>query len=198
MMLGEHIAIIAGEAISPRGTIKKTIYPIFWRMFTFFVVNIWLVGMCVPYNDHDLVNGAGTLGSPFVIAIERAGVMPLAHIINGFIFLTVISCGITSVYVASRSLTALSDTKLIHPYFGKKDKRGRPYVSLIISTAIGGGLCYLNCNKKAAIVYNWFSSLVSTYNCTFLVHLADSGRCPSQVSLIGVAYLCRILDSGEP
>jgi amino acid transporter len=124
------------------------------------VVNIWLVGMCVPYNDENLINGAGTLGSPFVIAIERAGVMWLAHIINGFIFLTVISCGITSVYVASRSLTALSDINLIHPYFGKKDRKGRPYVSLIISTVLGGGLCYLNCNSKAAIVYNWFSSLV--------------------------------------
>ncbi|KAL5330318.1 hypothetical protein ACEPPN_003845 [Leptodophora sp. 'Broadleaf-Isolate-01'] len=173
---GEHIAIIAGEAISPRGTIKKTIYPIFWRMFTFFVVNIWLVGMCVPYNDHDLINGAGTLGSPFVIAIERAGVMWLAHIINGFIFLTVISCGITSVYVASRSLTALSDTNLIHPYFGKKDKQGRPYVSLIISTALGGGLCYLNCNSKAAIVYSWFSALVSiagfiNWGCIFVSHI---------------------------
>lgn len=41
---GEHIAIIAGEAKDPRKTIKATVYPIFWRMFAFFVFNIWLVG----------------------------------------------------------------------------------------------------------------------------------------------------------
>jgi amino acid transporter len=129
-------------------------------MFTFFVVNIWLVGMCVPSNDTDLASAAGTLGSPFVIAIKRAGVDKLAHVINGFIFLSVISCGITSVYVASRSLTALADMNIIHPFFGRKDKQGRPYVSIIISLGLGGGLCYLNVNSVGVEVYGWFSSLV--------------------------------------
>lgn len=146
----------------PRRTIKKTVRPVFWRMFTFFVVNIWLVGMCVPSNDTDLVNASGTMGSPFVIAIKRADVYGLAHAINGFIFLSVISCGITSVYIASRSLTALSDLQIIHPFFGRKDSQGRPYVSLIISLGLGGGLGYLNCNSVGTLVYSWFSALVST------------------------------------
>ncbi|BCS03486.1 uncharacterized protein AKAW2_70364S [Aspergillus luchuensis] len=158
---GEHIAVIAGEAKDPRRTIKRTVYPVFWRMFSFFVVNIWLVGMCVPYDDENLINGSGTLGSPFVIAIERAGVMWLAHIINGFIFLTVVSCGITSAYIASRSLAALSDMAILHPFFGRKDNVGRPYVSLALSLTIGGALCYLNCSDTGATVYGWFSSLVS-------------------------------------
>lgn len=130
-------------------------------MFTFFVVNIWLVGMCVPYDDADLASANGTLGSPFVIAIKRAEVYGLAHAINGFIFLSVISCGITSVYVASRSLTAMADTNIIHPFFGWKDRHGRPYVALIISLGLGGGLCYLNVNSVGVIVYGWFSALVS-------------------------------------
>ncbi|KAJ6011795.1 hypothetical protein N7522_002150 [Penicillium canescens] len=157
---GEHIAVIAGEVADPRRTIKKTVRPIFWRMFTFFVVNIWLVGMCIPSNDPDLSN-SGTLGSPFVIAIKRADVYGLAHAINGFIFLSVISCGITSAYIASRSLTALADLDIVHPFFGRKDKQGRPYVSLIISLGIGGGLCYLNTNSVGTLVYGWFSSLVA-------------------------------------
>ncbi|KAL4793159.1 amino acid permease/ SLC12A domain-containing protein [Aspergillus venezuelensis] len=158
---GEHIAVIAGEVSSPRHTIKKTVRPVFWRMFTFFVVNIWLVGMCVPSNDPDLINGSGTLGSPFVIALKRADVWGLAHAINGFIFLSVISCGITSVYVASRSLTALSDLGIIHGVFGKKDKAGRPWVSTAICLILGGGLCYLNVDSTGSVVYGWFSSLVA-------------------------------------
>ncbi|OKO96647.1 hypothetical protein PENSUB_10822 [Penicillium subrubescens] len=158
---GEHIAVIAGEVADPRQTIKKTVRPVFWRMFTFFVVNIWLVGLCVPSDDSDLPSASGTLGSPFVIAIKRAGVYKLAHVIKGFIFLSVISCGITSVYVASSSLTALADTKIIHPFFGRKDSQGRPYVSIIISLGLGGGLCYLNVNSVGVIVYGWFSSLVA-------------------------------------
>ncbi|KAJ5923875.1 Amino acid/polyamine transporter I [Penicillium verhagenii] len=158
---GEHIAVIAGEVKNPRQTIKKTIRPVFWRMFTFFVVNIWLVGMCVPSDDTDLATTSGTLGSPFVIAIKRANVYGLAHAINGFIFLSVISCGITSAYVASRSLTALADLNIIHPFFGRKDTQGRPYVSLAISLLLGGGLCYLNCDSIGTVAYNWFSSLVA-------------------------------------
>ncbi|OJJ54492.1 hypothetical protein ASPSYDRAFT_160179 [Aspergillus sydowii CBS 593.65] len=158
---GEHIAVIAGEVADPRHTIKKTVRPVFWRMFTFFVVNIWLVGMCVPYDDPDLVSGSGTLGSPFVIALKRADVWGLAHAINGFIFLSVISCGITSVYVASRSLTALADLHIIHGFFGKKDKSGRPFVSIAICLILGGGLCYLNVDSTGSIVYGWFSSLVA-------------------------------------
>lgn len=37
---GEHIAIISGECKEPRKTIKATVYPVFWRMFMFFVLNI--------------------------------------------------------------------------------------------------------------------------------------------------------------
>ncbi|OJJ36285.1 hypothetical protein ASPWEDRAFT_109179 [Aspergillus wentii DTO 134E9] len=158
---GEHIAVIAGEVAEPRRTLKKTVRPVFWRMFTFFVVNVWLVGMCVPSDDDDLVNASGTMGSPFVIAIKRANVGGLADVINGFIFLSVISCGITSAYVASRSLTALADMNLIHPFFGRKDSYGRPYVALTISLGIGGGLCYLNTNGTGTVVYGWFSSLVA-------------------------------------
>ncbi|KAL4971978.1 amino acid permease-domain-containing protein [Aspergillus desertorum] len=157
----EHIAVIAGEVASPRSTIRKTVRPVFWRMFTFFVVNIWLVGMCVPYDDPNLINGSGTLGSPFVIALKRADLWGLAYVINGFIFLSVISCGITSVYVASRSLTALADLGIIKGTFGRKDGPGRPWVAIAVTLAIGGGLCYLNVDGTGSAVYGWFSSLVA-------------------------------------
>lgn len=157
----QHIAIMAGEATKPRKTVKSVVMPIFWRIFLFFILNVWLVGMCVPYTDTDLVNGEGTIGSPFVIALKRGEQYGLANVINGFIFLTVISCCITSFYVSSRSLTALADIALVHPIIGMKDSAGRPWLALIVSGSIGGGLAYLNVNSTAIEAYNWFSSLVS-------------------------------------
>jgi amino acid transporter len=159
-------------------------------MFTFFVVNIWLVGMCVPYDDENLVNASGTLGSPFVIAIDRANVHGLAHVINGFIFLSVISCGVTSAYVASRSLTALSDMKLIHPFFGRKDSLGRPYVALIISLGLGGGLCYLNTSSTGAVVYGWFSALVSSAFISALLMLRNNSGCHCHSVSMGLHIYC--------
>ena len=156
----QHIAIVAGEAAQPRQSIKAVVMPIFWRIFTFYVVNIWLVGMVVPYDNPDL-GSSGSLGSPFVIALKLGHQMWLAHAINGFIFLTVVSCGVTSVYISSRAMTAMADLQLLHPVFGRKDAAGRPWLALTICTVIGGGLCYLNLNKTAVIVYGWFSSLVA-------------------------------------
>jgi amino acid permease len=82
----------------------------------------------------------------------------------------VISCGITSVYVASRSLTAMADMNIIHPFFGKKDDQGRPWVAMAISLGLGGGLCYLNVSSVGTVVYGWFSSLVSTCSCIHTHH----------------------------
>ena len=166
-------------------------YPIFYRMFAFFILNIWLVGMCVPDDDANLINGSGTLGSPFVIAAQRAKQGWLAHVLNAFIFLSVISCGITSVYVASRSLTSMADIRLIHPGFGWKDKAGRPWVALLISVSIGGGLCYLNCNDEAYKVYSWFSSLVRSVSISKLCLAADIPlRSPSLLSFSGEHASC--------
>lgn len=156
---------MAGEAKDPRETVKRSVRPLFWRMFSFFVVNIWLVGMCIPHNEPNLINASGTMASPFVLAIRHAKLNGLAHVLNAFILITVISCGITSAYIASRTLCALSDLNWIHPVFGKKDGSGRPWVAMLVSMILGGGLCYLNCNNTAIQVYNWFSSLVSTAPC---------------------------------
>jgi amino acid transporter len=164
----------AGEMKDPRRTVKKSIAPLFWRMFLFFVVNIWLVGMCIPYNDPDLNNAAGTLASPFILAVRNGGSPNFAHFLNALVFITVFSCGITSFYVASRAMTHISDLGIIHPFFGKKDSAGRPWVALLASGILGGGLTYLNLNNTAKLVYSWFSSLVGVASfCNwFLIYLA--------------------------
>lgn len=135
--------------------------PLFWRMASFFVLNIWLVGMCVSPNNPDLLNASGTMASPFVLAIRDAGYYWLADLLNALILLSVVSCGITSVYIASRSLSNCSELGMMPRCFAKKDRGGRPILSLVVTLVIGCGLCYLNLSNTGIIVYDWFSSLVS-------------------------------------
>ncbi|KAL2851189.1 amino acid permease/ SLC12A domain-containing protein [Aspergillus pseudoustus] len=182
------VAIVAGEMKDPRRTVRRSVNPLFWRMFAFYVVNIWLIGMCVPYNHPDL-QGSGTLASPFILAIRDGGAPVFAHIINGLVFITVLSCGITSYYVASRCLTHIADLEIIHPWFGKKDAAGRPWLSLILSGLLGGGLTYLNLNNTSAQVYNWFSNLVgvSSFCNWFLIYVAHI-RFRQGLSVQGIDY----------
>jgi amino acid transporter len=174
ILLAGWVAMTAGEMKDPRRTVKKSIAPLFWRMFLFFVVNIWLVGMCLPYNDPDLNNAAGTLASPFILAVRNGGSPNFAHFLNALVFITVFSCAITSFYVASRAMTHMSDLGIIHPFFGKKDATGRPLVALLASGILGDGLTYLNLNSTAKLVYSWFSSLVgvAAFCNWFLIYLA--------------------------
>ncbi|KAL4794092.1 amino acid permease/ SLC12A domain-containing protein [Aspergillus venezuelensis] len=167
------VAITAGEMQDPRRTVKRSVNPLFWRMFLFYIVNIWLVGMCVPYNHPDL-SASGTLASPFIVAIRDGGSPTFANIINGLVFITVLSCAITSYYVASRCLTHLADLEIIHKSFGAKDKAGRPWLSFILSGILGGGLTYLNLNNTSVQVYNWFSNLVgvSSFCNWFLIYVS--------------------------
>ncbi|KAL4780065.1 amino acid permease/ SLC12A domain-containing protein [Aspergillus varians] len=159
------VAITAGEMQDPRRTVKRSINPLFFRMFVFYIVNIWLVGMCVPYNHPDL-GRSGTLSSPFIVAVRDGGSPTFAHILNGLVFITVLSCAITSYYVASRCLAHMSDLHIIHACFGAKDAAGRPWLSFILSGLLGGGLTYLNLNNTSVEVYNWFSNLVGVSSFT--------------------------------
>lgn len=108
------MAITAGEMKDPRRTVKRSVNPLFWRMFLFYIGNIWLAGMWVPFNHPDL-SESETLSSPFIVAIRDGGAPIFAHIINGLVFITVLSCGVTSYYVASRCFCHISDLGIIHP-----------------------------------------------------------------------------------
>lgn len=156
---GEHIAIVAGEVKQPRKFIPRCVNPIFWRLGVFFIGNSWLITMNVPYDDPLLNNASGSLTSPYIITMLNGGVKVLPHILNALILLSVISCGNSSVYIGSRSLVACSDLNLIHPFFGKKDKQGRPWPALVCVFIVGLGLAFLNCSSTGQVVYDWFNSL---------------------------------------
>ena len=64
--------------------IPKAVSRVFWRILIFYVLAIFLVGLCVSSKDPRLLNaienGApGVAASPFVIAIANGGipVLPL-------------------------------------------------------------------------------------------------------------------------
>ena len=60
------------------------------RILFFYVFGVLAIGVLVPWNDKSLAEaldkGAkGAAGSPWVVAIENAGIQGLPHIINAVI-----------------------------------------------------------------------------------------------------------------
>lgn len=175
----EMVVISAGEAQDPRRTIPKAVRRVFWRIAIFYVLAIFMVGLCVSYEDPKLLNAIssaapGANQSPFVVAIENAGIRTLPAILNGIILSSAWSAGNSFFYASTRILYAAAlDGKT--PSFLKFEKFGVPYGCVAATTAIGC-LSYLNVNNASNKVFFWISNLsaVSTlimWACMALTYL---------------------------
>jgi len=127
-----------------------------------------MIGMLVAYNDHSLLQsallevpvschsfvcvGTGTAAqSPFVIAIERAGVRGILlsddmtnlifdsslpvfpHIINACVFSSAFSSGNTILFGASRLLYGLALRGQAPKIFTRCTKDGLPFLAILVS-----------------------------------------------------------------
>ncbi|KAG6038758.1 hypothetical protein E4U41_003735 [Claviceps citrina] len=139
----EMVVVASGETINPRRNIPKAIRRVFWRIAIFYVLSIFLVGLCVFSKDAKLLNAIsssapGAAQSPFVIAIQNAGIRALPSIINAVI--------LTSAWTAKA------------PSIMKREQFGVPYVCVAATTALSC-LVYLNVNNRSADVFFWISNL---------------------------------------
>lgn len=142
------------------------------------MVSLTLVGLLVPYNNAQLLNGsssADVTASPFVIAIENAGIAVLPSIFNCVIMIAVLSVGNSSIYGSSRTLAALADQGQAPKILGYIDRQGRPIVSIAIAS-IFGFLAFLAGSSKEGDAFNWMLALsglssVVTWGSICLCHI---------------------------
>ncbi|OQV12315.1 General amino-acid permease GAP1 [Hypsibius exemplaris] len=142
----EMVGLAAAESAEPRKTLPKATKQVFWRITLFYLVTLLLIGFIVPYTDPRLLGASATANvtaSPFVIAIDNAGIKILPSIFNGVILVSVLSVGNSAVYGASRTLCALAQQGQAPQILGYIDREGRPLVSIIISLLFGG-IAYIN------------------------------------------------------
>src|ERR1700710_132140 len=78
----ELVGLAAAEAADPARSLPKATRQVFWRIATFYVLSLFIVGLIVPSNSPDLLgsSGANTKASPFVLAIQYAGVKGLPSV----------------------------------------------------------------------------------------------------------------------
>ncbi|KAI0014571.1 dicarboxylic amino acid permease [Xylariomycetidae sp. FL0641] len=162
----ELVGVTVGEAQNPRKTIPRAIKLTFYRIVLFYVISIFLIGMCVPYNSDKLAfandAGGGAAASPFVVAIKLAHIPVLPHILNAAILLFVFSAANSDLYISSRTLYALSSIGAAPTIFRKTNKNGVPVYALGLS-ALFALLAYLNVADDSTKVFGYFVSMVSMF-----------------------------------
>src|SRR5205814_958666 len=135
----ELVGLAAAETTHPRKSLPTAIKQVFWRITLFYIVSLTIVGLLVAYNDTRLLNGgrADATASPFVIAINDAGIDVLPSIMNVVILISVLSVGNSSVFGSSRTLAALAAQGQAPRIFGYIDRKGRPLVTIAIASSFG-------------------------------------------------------------
>lgn len=174
----ELVGLAAAETENPRKSLPTAVKQVFWRITLFYMVSLTLVGLLVPYNQGQLLNGtssADASASPFVIAIETAGISGLPSVMNVVIMIAVLSVGNSSIYGSSRTLAALADQGQAPKILGYIDRKGRPIVSIGIGSVLGF-LAFLAGSSAQGAAFNWMLALsglssIFTWGSICLAHI---------------------------
>ena len=175
----ELVGLAAAEADNPRKTLPTAIKQVFWRICLFYMVSLTIVSVLVPYGDSRLLGQSSddAKASPFVIAINNAGISGLPSVMNVVILIAVLSVGNSSIYGSSRTLAALAEQGQAPKFLAYIDRKGRPLASIIVASVLGL-LCYVVAGGQttANTALNWLYSLsglssIFTWGSICLAHI---------------------------
>lgn len=161
----ESVAVAATETKNPRVAVPLAIRQVFIRILVVYMGSAFFFGLVCPWDDDGLINGsARALKSPMTIAIQRAGWEGGVHLINAFIFITVLSAVNSSIYIASRTLLYMAQDGMAPKFLGWTDRRGVPVPAILFTNACGA-LSMMNVSTGAGKAYGYIVNLsgVSTF-----------------------------------
>ena len=157
----ELVGLAAAECEDPRKTMPRATKQVFWRVTIFYIVSLFLIGLIVPYNNPQLLNSTSSVdikASPFVIAIQNAGIRVLPSIFNAVILVSVLSVGNSSTYGSTRTLCALAEIGQAPKFLAHIDNKGRPTYALLVAILFAG-LAYINIADVGPQVFNWLVAI---------------------------------------
>ncbi|KAI1845749.1 hypothetical protein JX265_000072 [Neoarthrinium moseri] len=158
----ETTSIAAAETKNPRRNIPRAAKHIFVRVFVFYILSLFVVGLIVPSDDPRLLKSTGNAAqSPFVIAAEKAGVKVLPSIINAVVITSAWSSGNHGLLQGSRSLYALALEDKAPAFFRRTSRWGIPHYCVIFQSSFMF-LAYMCLNSDANTVFGWLSSLTAS------------------------------------
>jgi len=159
----ETVAVAAGEAANPRRNIPRAVKRVFFRIMFFYVLGSLAVGVLVPYTDPLLHEAKGANASPWVIAIQNAGVKGLPSVINAVLVTSASSAANADLYNGSRYLYSLAQTGHAPRIFLKCTKKGIPIYAIGL-TALFLPLTYMSVASGPGTVFNYLANITTLGN----------------------------------
>lgn len=158
----ESITLTSGEMKNPIKTTPKVIKMVWMRIFIFYILAIFFIGMNIPYDYPDLSNG-DVITSPFTITFQLLGAKAAGSFMNAVIVTSVISAGNHALYAGSRLAYTLGTEQYFPKIFTKVNRWKTPYVAVIF-TWLGGGLAFGASFIGAGELWSWLQAVVGVSN----------------------------------
>ena len=156
----ELVGLAAAEAANPQKSLPTATKQVFWRITFFYVVSLLIVGLILPSDSEDLLgsSGANTKASPFVLAIQEAGVKGLPSVFNTVITLSVLSVANSCTYGSTRTMQALGQRGMGPKFLTYIDKQGRPLWCIVIQLVFGL-LAFIGEAPNGETIFSWLLSI---------------------------------------
>ncbi|KAL5363220.1 amino acid permease/ SLC12A domain-containing protein [Aspergillus floccosus] len=187
----ELVGLAAAESKNPARSLPGAVKQVFWRITQFYVVGLTFVGLLLRFDDNRLLGSGGLIdvkASPFVLIALDGGLHGYDSFMNVIILVSVLSIGVSGVYGASRTLTALAEQGYAPKFFTYVDRSGRPLMSVLL-IIIFGLLAYVNLDASGEIVFAWLqalSGLAALF--TLGLHLSRAHPLPQRLEAVGGVY----------
>jgi amino acid permease len=160
----ESVGLAAAETADPSTSVPKAIRTVFWRILLFYIGSIFMVGTLIGYTDPNLLHGdeSHIAYSPFTMVFQKLPQFSYytSNFMNAVILSSVLSCGNSSMYVASRMLYAMSHSRKAPKFFGKLNGRGVP-VTALLATGLISALAFFSTLVGNQKIYQIFYSASS-------------------------------------
>jgi amino acid transporter len=115
----------------------------------------------VPSNNPDLNLATGTAASsPFVIAIQTAGIKALPSIINACLLTSAWSAASSDLFTSSRAIYGLAASGNAPRIFLKTLSNGLPIVAVLFNSCFAL-LSYMGVKRGSGLVFTYFSQMTS-------------------------------------
>lgn len=156
----ELVGIAAGESEDPERNVPRAINSVFWRILLFYIGAMTVIGFLLPYTDENLLKTdvESVAVSPFTLVLERAGFSAAASLINLVILTSVLSCGNSGLYAATRMLYFLAREGKAPALFARVNSRRVPANALYATTAFGL-LAFLTSLLGEGAAYTWLLNI---------------------------------------
>ena len=126
----------------------------------FYFLGAFCVSIIAPYDNPRLGSSSTAAASPFVIAIEEAGIKALPSIINACIITSAFSAGISDLFYSSRTLHSMAGGGLAPRFFQITTPWGCPWIATLTTWSISA-LAFLAVGSTSGNIFTFLLNLTA-------------------------------------